>query len=96
MQLLPEPISFMWDQGNKEKNLLKHQLPNNEIEECFFDSNKKMLKDVLHSQQEVRYILLGKNLQNNLLYIAFTIRNNLIRVISARPLNKSERRLYEK
>lgn len=38
---------------------------------------------------------IGKTLQGKLLFLAFTIRGEKIRVISARSANKRERRLYE-
>jgi len=87
---------FQWDKGNIDKNLLKHGISDQECEEVFFDFNKKILKDVLHSGKEKRYILIGKTKKERLLFIAFTIRDNKIRAISARDLNKKEKRLYEK
>lgn len=93
---LPEPIAFNWDQFNTNKILIKHHLEPNIIEEAFFDTNKKILKDTLHSEQEKRYVLLGKTNNHKILFIVFTLRNKQIRVISARPLNKSKKHLYEK
>ena len=96
MKVLEEPYKFDWDKGNIDKNWGKHKVSNNEREEVFFDENKKILKDVLHSIDEKRYILLGKTKRDRLLYVVFTIRGEKIRVISARDINKKERRLYEK
>ena len=66
-----------------------------ECEEIFFDQEKKIFKDILHSGREERYILLGQTKENRLLFIVFTIRASKIRVISARDLNKKEKKLYE-
>jgi len=55
-----------------------------------------MYKDKLHSKKEQRFIILGKTKNKRLLYTVFTIRNNEIRIISARDINKKERKLYEK
>lgn len=96
MKLLDKPLEFDWDKGNIDKNWKKHQVSNTECEEVFFDENKKILKDVLHSVNEDRYILLGETKENRLLYLVFTIRGEKIRVISARDINQKERRLYEK
>lgn len=60
MKILPRSIEFEWDKGNIDKNLIKHKITNTECEEIFFDKNKKILKDVLHSEKEERYIILGK------------------------------------
>jgi len=86
-------IGFDWDQGNKTKNTTKHQVTNEECEEVFFDHRKKMLKDILHSGKEERYILIGQTKQTRLLFIVFTIRKDKIRVISARDLNNKEKKL---
>jgi len=94
MKIFKKPIKFQWDKGNKGKNLIKHKVADEECEEVFFDPGKRLLKDILHSQKEDRYILLGQTKKQRLLFVVFTMRNNKIRVISARALNKKERSLY--
>jgi len=89
-----KPIKFQWDKGNKDKNWQKHKVADKECEEIFFDRDKKLYKDKLHSKKEERFILLGKTKKERLLYTVFTIRNKKIRVISSRDINKKERRLY--
>ncbi len=97
MVRIPDPVLFEWDEGNKAKNWLRHQVKQTEAEEVFFDSHKKLAKDVLHTTKaENRYILLGKTKSERLLFVVFTIRDNHIRVISARDANKRDRPLYEK
>ena len=51
--------------------------------------------DELHSKTKPRYYVLGKTIRERLLFLVFTIRNNKIRVISARDMNKKERETYE-
>ena len=92
---LKEVSGFEWDEGNKNKSLAKHAVSNEECEEIFFDYNKDIQGDALHSVNKERYILIGKTKQNRVLYAVFTIRKNKIRVISARDINKKERKLYE-
>ena len=60
----------------------------------FFDSEKNILKDTFHFEDEERFILIGKTKDNRYLFLVFTIWKNKIRVISARDLNKKERRDY--
>lgn len=96
MKIYKSPSGFEWDKGNKDKNLKKHAVTDQECEEAFFDPAKRILKDALHSGNEPRYILIGQTKRQRFLFIVFTIRKDRIRVISARDLNKKERTLYEK
>ena len=89
-------IEFIWDKGNREKNWLKHQITNSESEEIFYDDQKIILKDVVHSEDEDRYIILGSTKNYKLLFVVFTKRNNKVRIISARMADKKEKILYEK
>lgn len=94
MKIEKRALEFQWDNGNKGKNK-KHGVEDSESEEVFFDQNKRILKDKLHSQKEERFRLLGKTKTQRLLFIVFTIRNRKIRIISARDVNKKEVFLYE-
>lgn len=84
---------FVWDKGNIDKNWRKHRVTDRECEEVFFDENKKIFKDKLHSRGEERFRIVGKTKKGRLLFVVFTIRNKKIRVISARDINRKERRL---
>ncbi|MBU4369783.1 BrnT family toxin [Patescibacteria group bacterium] len=95
MNILEKAVKFEWDKANRNKNFVKHGVTDGECEEVFFDSNKKTLKDIYHSNKESRYILIGQTKLHRLLFIVFTIRKNKIRVISARDLNKKEKQLHE-
>jgi uncharacterized DUF497 family protein len=86
---------FEWDEGNKGKNWDKHKVRDEECEELFFDHDKKILKDILHSGKEKRYIIIGKTKKQRPLFAAFTIRKDKVRIISARDLNKKEYKYYE-
>ncbi len=95
MIILHQPISFNWDQGNKGKNYVKHKVTDQECEEAFFDPSKKLSRDIIHSGEEERYILLGQTKEKRTLFVIFTMRTHKMRVISARDLNKREIKLYE-
>lgn len=97
MLIIKKPYQFVWDKGNKNKNLKRHNISDNECEEVFFDINKKILKDKIHSDKEDRYILIGKSKSEKLLFVVFTIRLKRIRIISVRQISKNkEVKLYEK
>lgn len=95
MIVLGEPLRFEWDHGNKNKNYKKHGVTDQECEEAFFDLRKKILRDIFHSHNEDRYILLGETKRKRKLFVVFTMRSDKLRVISARDLNKREQKLYE-
>lgn len=88
-------LEFEWDKGNIDKNYAKHGVTPKETEEIFLDENLKVKKDVPHSQTENRFIAIGKNSSGKVLFVVFTIRRNLIRVISSRLTNKKDRKYYE-
>ncbi|MGA2229208.1 MAG: BrnT family toxin [Syntrophobacteraceae bacterium] len=51
--------------------------------------------DQEHSHDEPRYYALGQTDKGRKLFVVFTIRDSLIRVISARNMNRAERRIYD-
>jgi len=86
---------FEWDEGNSLKNWFRHQVARGECEQVFFNEPLVVFNDLKHSQEEQRWFLLGKTDGGRYLYLVFTIRINLIRVISARDMNKNERKIYD-
>ena len=51
--------------------------------------------DEKHSQQELRYAALGHTNEGRRLMIVFSVREMLVRVLSARDQSRQERRVYE-
>lgn len=96
MKIIPEPITFEWDKGNREKNEKKHDVFAKEIEQAFDNDPKIIFSDELHSLKEKRYGMYGITSEHKQLSIVFTIRKEKIRVITARVMSKKERRAYEK
>lgn len=93
--MLPVPLMFDWDKGNKEKNREKHGVDLKECEQAFFDSKIKFFEDSGHSIDENRFIAYAQTEKERKLMLVFTIRKQKIRIISARDQNKKERRVYE-
>jgi len=91
-----EPKQFQWDHGNERKSSDKHNVSQVEVEQVFFNQPLLLLEDKAHSQREMRFHALGRTDNNRKLHTTFTIRDNKIRVISARPMHKKERKSYEK
>ena len=88
-------ITFDWDQWNIQKNETKHGISSLEAESSFYDNNLVIFKDIKHSTNEDRFIAYGKSAYNNIIMIAFTIRNEKIRIISARKASRKEKDIYE-
>ena len=86
---------FDWDAGNSEKNWEKHKVSKSECEQVFFNQPLVVEADQNHSQTEVRYFALGQSDRGRRLFVVFTIRDYLLRVISARPMSRTERSLYD-
>ena len=89
-----ECTGFQWDAGNSEKNWISHQVTKSECEQIFFNQPLIIGDDKTHSEIEERYFSLGQTDNSRLLFIVSTIRENLVRVISARDMNKKEREAY--
>lgn len=84
---------FDWDQGNLE-HIKKHNVSYKECEEGFLNIPIIMNEDETHSQVEERYRVYGQTNKRRLIFMIFTLRNNKIRVISARDQNKKERKEF--
>jgi uncharacterized DUF497 family protein len=84
---------FDWDNGNTNKNWIKHGVHPQECE-SIFSYKMVVIDDSKHSHIEKRYTVFGVTSEGRLLYVAITIRNNKIRVISARDQSKRERKFY--
>jgi hypothetical protein len=95
MEIFSEPKGFDWDEGNVEKNWEKHNVAYLECEEVFFNEPLIVQQDKAHSLTEERYYALGKTNAGRLLFVVFAMRGDKIRVISARDMNKKERRYYK-
>jgi uncharacterized protein len=91
---LSQATGFEWDAGNVEKNWRKHQVSAAECEQEFFNQPLIAAPDVAHSEQEPRFFLLGQTDAARLLFVIFTLRGSLIRVISARDMSRKERKVY--
>lgn len=89
-------VGFDWDDGNLDKNWYRHNVTNQECEEIFFNVPLIIASDIKHSEDEQRYLALGRTDDSRWLFVAFTVRNELIRVISARDMNEIEAKGYGK
>ncbi|MGH7559866.1 MAG: BrnT family toxin [Gemmatimonadales bacterium] len=102
---MPEPLpdiydvlagctGFEWDAGNAPKVLARHNVEPGECEQAFFRHPFVVAVDEKHSRTELRWQALGRTLAARTLYLVFTVRGALIRVITARDMSQKERRRY--
>jgi len=94
----PDPTKctgFDRDEGNILKNWEKHRVSAFECEQVFFSRPLVTGEDEKHSGQESRFYALGQTDAGRRLFVVFTVRGTLIRVISAREMNRREKREYE-
>jgi len=89
-------IGFDWDEGNLHKNWERHRVTAEEAEDAFFHEPLVVRGDVRHSKGEKRYYALGQTAAGRRLFVAFTVRGDLIRVISVRDMNRNEGKIYAK
>ena len=89
------PLSFEWDENKARTNLAKHGVSFEESSTVFGDPMSIAIPDPAHSQAEDRWIILGHSLRGRLLVVVHTERGDNLRIISARPASRRERKQYE-
>lgn len=92
---IAECEGFDWDSANVTKIWEKHNVTATECEQLFFNEPLVAARDEKHTDWEERFYLLGHTDAGRLLFAVFTIRDKLIRIISARDMNRKERKEYE-
>jgi uncharacterized protein len=93
---LEDCTGFEWGEANTHKNWERHQVTPEEAEDIFFHEPLVVRSDVRHSSKEKRYYALGQTSGGRRLFVAFTVRRKLIRVISARNMNRNETEAWER
>lgn len=92
---IPDVDGFDWSRGNDKKIESKHGVKPLEVEQVFFNMPILTYSDDKHSVNEERLYVLGVTDAGRRLFVAFTIRNRMIRPISARNMSRRERRMYK-
>lgn len=93
--ILDDYEGFDWDEGNATKNWIKHQVTAAECEQVFFNKPLLINNDGKHSSTEQRFYALGLTDKGRHLFVVFTKRKKLVRIISARDMNHKERKGYK-
>jgi len=88
-------MRFSWDPKKAAANLKKHGVSFVEASTVFRDVLSVTGADPDQSIAESRYVTFGNSIKNRLLIVAHTEDNNTVRIISARPVTRLERKIYE-
>ena len=86
---------FEWDDEKAKSNLKKHRVAFEEGATIFNDPIIATIPDPDHSEDEERFISIGRSVQNRLLVLVHTFRDERIRLISCRKATTAERKTYE-
>ena len=88
-------MEFEWDPKKSASNERKHDVTFQEASTVFGDRLAMTFVDPDHSNNEQRYLTFGLSKYNRLLVVAHTDRGEKSRIISARLMDRKERRIYE-
>ena len=86
-------VEFEWDTNKFQINLEKHGVSFEEVAEVFFDPFYQEGDATANDEQ--RNFILGYSRTQRLLLVVYVERSLRIRIISARPATRTERKLYE-
>lgn len=91
-------LSFEYDPNKNRINVTKHDVSFAEASSVFLDPNALFEKDVEHSNEEERFIILGLSNKSRLLIVCHCVKESedIVRIISARKANRKESEKYYK
>ena len=90
-------LRFVWDAGKNLANRRKHGVSFEEAQTVFYDDWGILIEDEHEPGQEERFVLIGTSATLRVLVVShcYRARDHVIRLISARRADRSERKDYE-
>jgi uncharacterized DUF497 family protein len=88
-------VKFEWDPDKAAKNLQKHGISFEDAASVFGDPFAGTIPDPLHSTGEARFATIGTTSGQRLVVVVHTERKDRIRIISARPATRAEKKKHE-
>jgi len=92
-------MKFTWDRKKETTNIKKHGVSFEQASYVFADPFALNAYDEEHSYDEERWVLLGKSLNETILLVVHTFRDDdgkeFVRIISARKATKKEEKSYK-
>ncbi len=91
-----DELSFAWDEEKNQGNIQKHKVSFEEASTVFYDEYAIVFDDPDHSIGENRFLIIGISKKDRLCIVSHCYRDGdeVIRIISARPAEKSEKEYY--
>ncbi len=93
-------MKFEWDTHKEKINIQRHGITFEQASYVFADPFALNRYDNEHMENEDRWVLLGKSLNETILVVVHTFRDNdgieFVRIISARRATKREKQAYQK
>ncbi|NEX16129.1 MAG: hypothetical protein C1943_05715 [Halochromatium sp.] len=93
-------MKFEWDLKKEELNIQKHGITFEQASYVFADPYALNKYDNAHSEDEGRWLLLGKSMNEVILVVVHTFKDQdgveLVRIISARKATKNESKEYQR
>ena len=92
--------TFEWDPNKAKENLQRHKVSFERAAEVFRDPLAISIFDEEHSEQQERWVTMGRDSHDSVLVLVHTLSQTTaeectIRIISARKAKKKEARQYE-
>ena len=88
-------MTYEWDPAKAAANVEKHHVSFEEAASVFVDPGALTFPDPDHSDQEERWITIGRSVRQRVLFVAHVERNDRTRIISARRATRREQAQYE-
>ena len=88
-------MKFDWDNQKAANNIKKHKISFQEAASVLNDPLALTFDDPDHSIGEYRLLTFGTTRTGKLIIVSHTEINGLMRIISARLMEKHERKIYE-
>lgn len=91
---------FTWDEEKAIRNWKKHKVTFRRAAEVFADSYAIDVWDIEHNEEENRRSIIGQTTIASILFVVYVDRitqdgKDIYRIISARPANRKEKKMYE-
>ena len=90
-------LRIIWDPKKSIANKRKHGVSFEEAQTVFYDEYAQLISDPDHSDEEDRFIILGRSIRLRILVVCHCYREDdeVIRIISARRATKYEQSIYK-